>query len=80
MFFTFARFARFPRSRDHPEGLLAVYLCAHRNKRLIDYGSPQRTVRPRIELFRQRAWSVPTLLSPNQWPSYKQVYRTFLVS
>ena len=23
MFFTFARFARFPRSRDHPEGLLA---------------------------------------------------------
>ena len=23
--FTFARFARFPRSRDHPEGLLAVY-------------------------------------------------------
>ena len=25
LFFTFARFARFPRSLDHPEGLLAVY-------------------------------------------------------
>ena len=28
LFFTFARFARFPRSRDHPEGLLAVYYSA----------------------------------------------------
>ena len=26
LFFTFARFARFPRSRDHSEGLPAVYI------------------------------------------------------
>ena len=26
LFFFFARFARFPCSRDHPEGLLAVYI------------------------------------------------------
>ena len=30
IFCCFARLARFPRSRDHPEGLLAVYADRHR--------------------------------------------------